>query len=155
MAVTGYCKIKRRWAAGERINRSTCFGGTYTKKKQEQCVCVCVCVYVRRLAGCAMASHGTEKALALLRRLPRVSLGNLKPNPGAVKNVSHSTHCSLLIALYSLLTTYYSQHTINSTLFTVTMPVSPSYTFPFFPLSIYSLTSPIMHSLHPFCSCKC
>lgn len=32
-----------------------------------------------------MASNGTEKALTLLRRLPRVSLGNLKPNPGAVK----------------------------------------------------------------------
>lgn len=35
---------------------------------------------------CLMASQGTEKALALLRKLPRVSLGNLKPNPGAVKN---------------------------------------------------------------------
>lgn len=32
-----------------------------------------------------MSSGGTEKALSLLRRLPRVSLGNLKPNPGANK----------------------------------------------------------------------
>ncbi|XP_063615373.1 large ribosomal subunit protein uL15m-like [Penaeus indicus] len=32
------------------------------------------------------SSAGTEKALALLRRLPRISLSNLKPNPGAHKN---------------------------------------------------------------------
>lgn len=31
------------------------------------------------------SSAGTEKALSLLRRLPRVSLGNLRPNPGAHK----------------------------------------------------------------------
>ncbi|XP_053648419.2 large ribosomal subunit protein uL15m [Cherax quadricarinatus] len=30
-----------------------------------------------------MTSSGTEKALSLLRRLPRVSIGNLGPNPGA------------------------------------------------------------------------
>nr|XP_045588056.1 39S ribosomal protein L15, mitochondrial-like [Procambarus clarkii] len=34
------------------------------------------------------AAAGTDKALSLLRRLPRVSLGNLKPNPGAHKQKS-------------------------------------------------------------------
>ncbi|KAK4320343.1 hypothetical protein Pmani_008763 [Petrolisthes manimaculis] len=33
-----------------------------------------------------MASRGTEKALSLLSRLPRIELQNLKPNPGAKKN---------------------------------------------------------------------
>lgn len=39
-----------------------------------------------------MSGNGANRALELLRSLPRVTLGNLRPNPGSKKRVSA---CSL------------------------------------------------------------
>lgn len=44
--------------------------------------------YSLRLIEMASTLHTTEKALKLLRQLPRVTLGNIRDNPNSKQNVS-------------------------------------------------------------------